>query len=134
MQTSGSNLTLRVGWLLLAVSIPFGVTLEALHAWKVQAYLGNETRRELWRLAHAHGTLLGVVCLVFTALAERHVAESARQSSASLIALGAVLMPVGFFLGGILNSEGDPSLGIALVPIGALLLTIALIYCARAAR
>jgi Na+-driven multidrug efflux pump len=134
MQTSGSHVTLRVGWLLLAVSLPLGVTLEALHAWKVQAYLGSEMRRELWRLAHAHGTLLGMVCLVFSALEERHIAESSRRSIASLIAWGAVLMPVGFFLGGILNSEGDPSLGIVLVPIGALLLIIALVYCARQAR
>ena len=35
-------------------------------------------------------------------------------------------MPLGFFLGGIMNSEGDPSLGIVLVPIGALLLIVAL--------
>ena len=31
-------------------------------------------------------------------------------------------MPVGFFAGGILNSEGDPSLGVLVVPVGALLL------------
>jgi hypothetical protein len=128
--------TLRTGWLLLAVSLPFGVTLEALHGFKVQAYLANDTRREMWRLAHAHGTLLGVVCLVFSALAERHVADGqgARRSIARQLTWGAVLMPVGFFLGGVLNSEGDPSLGIALVPVGALLLLVALVRCARAAR
>ncbi|MES1165926.1 MAG: hypothetical protein ABUR63_09215 [Verrucomicrobiota bacterium] len=126
--------TLRTGWLLLAVSLPLGVTLEALHAWKVQAYLGSEMRREMWRLAHAHGTLLGILCLVFTALGERHLVESARRPIARLVAAGAVLMPLGFFLGGILNSEGDPSLGVALVPIGALLLIVALVRCAIAAR
>jgi hypothetical protein len=40
-------------------------------------------------------------------------------------------MPLGFFLGGILNSEGDPSLGIALTPIGAVLLIVALVRAAR---
>jgi hypothetical protein len=126
--------TLRTGWVLLAISLPFGVALEALHAFKVQAYLASDMRRELWRLAHAHGTLLGVVCLVFSALAERHVAEGARRSIARQLAWGAILMPLGFFAGGVLNSEGDPSLGIALVPIGALLLLAALVRCARAAR
>jgi hypothetical protein len=47
---------------------------------------------------------------------------------------GAILMPLGFFLGGILNSEGDPSLGIALVPLGALLLVMALARAGGAAR
>jgi hypothetical protein len=123
--------TLRTGWLLLAVSLPFGVTLEALHGFKVQAYLASATRREMWRLAHAHGTLLGLLCLVFTALAERYVAEPVRQTVARQIALGATLMPLGFFLGGILNSEGDPSLGIVLVPAGALLLVLALVRLSR---
>jgi membrane protein DedA with SNARE-associated domain len=126
--------TLRTGWALLAISLPFGVTLEALHAFKVASYLGNDMRREMWRLAHAHGTLLGVVCLVYAALADRHVAEAARASIGRQIAWGAVLMPAGFFLGGILNSEGDPSLGVLLVPLGALLLVAALVRCARQAR
>jgi hypothetical protein len=122
--------TLRTGWLLLAVSLPLGVTLEALHGFKVQAYLASEMRRELWRLAHAHGTLLGILCLVFAALAERHVAAPIRPGVARLLRWGAVLMPVGFFLGGVLNGEGDPSLGILLVPVGALLLVVALVRCA----
>jgi Na+-driven multidrug efflux pump len=122
--------TLRTGWLLLAVSLPLGVTLEALHGFKVQAYLASEMRRELWRLAHAHGTLLGILCLVFVAVAERHVAAPIRPSVARLLRWGAVLMPLGFFLGGVLNSEGDPSFGILLVPIGALLLVVALVRCA----
>jgi hypothetical protein len=126
--------TLRTGWLLLAVSLPLGVTLEALHGFKVQAYLGSEMRREMWRLAHAHGTLLGMLCLVFTALAERHVPDPIRPSVARQIVWGAVLMPLGFFAGGILNSEGDPSLGILLVPVGAALLIVALVRCAMRAR
>ena len=126
--------TLRTGWLLLAVSLSFGVTLEALHGWKVQTYLASETRRELWRLAHAHGTLLGILCLVFTLLAERHVPEAIRSSVARQLRWGAVLMPAGFFLGGILNSEGDPSPGVALVPLGALLLVVALVRCAWRGR
>lgn len=122
--------TLRTGWLLLAVALPFGVTLEALHGWKVQAYLGSEMRREMWRLAHAHGTLLGILCLVYTVVADKFLPEKALRSGARLVSWGAVLMPLGFFLGGILNSEGDPSLGVVLVPVGALLLIIALVRAA----
>lgn len=122
--------TLRTGWLLLAVSLPLGVTLEALHGFKIQAYVSSEMRREMWRLAHAHGTLLGLLCLVFTVLAEKHLADPARASIAKLVRWGAVLMPLGFFAGGILNSEGDPSLGVFIVPIGAALLVIALVRCA----
>ncbi len=118
--------TLRAGWLLLAVSLPFGVTLEALHGFKVQAYLASDMRREMWRLAHAHGTLLGILCLVFAALAERHIPKKARHSVTLQLTAGALLKPIGFFLGGILNGEGDPSLAILLVPVGALLLVSAL--------
>lgn len=126
--------TLRTGWLLLAVSLPFGVTLEGLHGFKVQSYLASEMRREMWRLAHAHGTLLGILCLVSAALAEAHIPESVRPRVMAMIRWGAVLMPLGFFLGGVLNSEGDPSLGILLVPVGALLLVIALVRVAIAPR
>jgi hypothetical protein len=122
--------TLRTGWLLLAIALPFGVTLEALHGFKVQAYLSSEMRREMWRLAHAHGTLLGILCLVFAALADRHVPDTIRPGVATMIRWGAVLMPLGFFLGGVLNSEGDPSLGILIVPIGAVLLIWALVRVA----
>src|SRR5262245_28611141 len=134
MNDPALRLTLRTGYWLLAVSLPFGVTLEALHGFKVRAFLESEMRRELFRLAHAHGTLLGILCLVFAALAERHVPEASRPSIARLVVWGAVLMPLGFFLGGILNSEGDPSLGIALVPVGAGLLVVALVRAARGAR
>jgi hypothetical protein len=131
MTDSAQRLTLRTGYWLLAVSIPLGVTLEALHGFKVRAFVESEMRRELFRLAHAHGTLLGILCLVFAALAERNVPEATRGSIARFVAGGAVLMPLGFFLGGILNSEGDPSLGIALVPVGASLLVVALVRAAR---
>lgn len=126
--------TVRTGWSLLAVSLPMGVVLEALHGFKVQAYLASEMRRELWRLAHAHGTLLGILCLVFAAVAPTHVADAVRPAVARLIRWGAVLMPLGFFLGGTLNSEGDPSLGIVLLPVGAVLLMLALGRCAFGRR
>ena len=54
---------LRFGfWSILAFMI-MGLVLESLHGFKVAAYLnvGNETRRLLWTLAHAHGALFGLV-------------------------------------------------------------------------
>ena len=126
--------TVRVGWLLLAIALPFGVTLEALHGFKVQAYLASDMRREMWRLAHAHGTLLGILCLVCGAIGEAWVPEAIRPRVMAMIRWGSVLMPLGFFLGGVLNSEGDPSLGILLVPVGALLLIVALVRVALASR
>ena len=40
-----------------------GLLLEALHGFKLGLYLDvdQETRRLLWRLGHAHGTLLGLL-------------------------------------------------------------------------
>jgi hypothetical protein len=48
--------------------------------------------------------------------------------------IGAIAMPLGFFLGGILNGEGDPSLFVALVPVGALFLVVALVRATLATR
>jgi hypothetical protein len=125
----------RTGLWLLAVSLPLGLTLEALHAWKVQVYLGSALRRELWTLAHAHGNLLGILCLVFALLAPRVLAdERVRRRAERLLALGAVLMPLGFLLGGVMNREGDPSLGIVLVPLGGVLVFAALVRAALALR
>jgi hypothetical protein len=127
----GTRQALRFGWILLAVSLPLGMTLEALHAFKVQVYLGSLLRRELWTLAHAHGNLLGILCLCYAALAQRWVASARARASISLwLRIGSVLLPLGFFLGGVLNWEGDPSLGVLLVPFGAVALLVALVRAA----
>ena len=134
MMDPATRRALFQGWLLLAVFLPLGLTLEALHALKVPVYLESAMRRELWTLAHAHGNLLGILCLVFAALGERAIAErAARESVSRWLRLGAVLMPLGFFLGGVLNHEGDPSLGILLVPVGGILLLFALLRAGLAA-
>ncbi len=128
-----TRLALVTGFTLLAVFLPLGLTFEALHALKVNVYLASAMRREMWTLAHAHGNLLGILCLAFAALAQRITAHDARRLSiARWLVAGAVAMPIGFFLGGVLNSEGDPSLGIALVPIGGVCLLIALVRAAVA--
>lgn len=128
MSASPDHKTLRWGLWLLLVSAPLGLTLEALHAMKVQVYLGSPMRREMWTLAHAHGNLLGILCLVMAGVGERCCPDVAlRAPMLRALRVGALLMPLGFFLGGVLNHEGDPSLGALLVPVGALFLLYALL-------
>ncbi len=111
-----------------------GLTLEALHALKLPVYLDSAMRREMWTLAHAHGNLLGILCVAFSAVAQKTIPDdAARASIARWLRWGAVIMPLGFFLGGVLNHEGDPSWGIAIVPLGGLFLLVALVRTALAA-
>lgn len=58
---------LRFGWWSLLAFTAFGLALELLHGFKVGAYLdvSNDTRRLMWTLAHAHGTMLAVLHVVF---------------------------------------------------------------------
>jgi hypothetical protein len=125
---------LRFGWWSLLFFATFGLVLEALHGFKVRTYLdvSNDTRRLMWTLAHAHGTLLALVHVIF-ALTWRSApasVPSARLVSASLVA-ASVLLPGGFFLGGLVFYGGDPGLGTVLVPIGAVLLLFAVFSIAR---
>ena len=54
---------LRLGGVLLLGFLSLGIILETLHAFKVDLYMNteNKTRRLLWTLAHAHGTLLAIL-------------------------------------------------------------------------
>jgi len=127
----------RWGWSLLPLFVAFGLVLEMLHGFKVDAYLNvsNETRRLLWTLAHAHGSALAIVNIVFGLALEREPVKTMANlgvTSACLLA-ATVFLPLGFFLGGVTSSEGDPGLGILLVPPGAVLLIAALLLVARAA-
>ena len=94
----------------------------------------NETRRLMWTLAHAHGSLLGLVHVLF-GLSLRVVPEigagSVRPISQSLIG-ASLLLPGGFFLGGVVFYSGDPGLGIVVVPVGGVLLMTAVYLIARA--
>jgi hypothetical protein len=112
-----------------------GLILETLHGFKVAAYLDltNDTRRLMWTLAHAHGVGLAVIHLLF-ALTARLVPPSNQQRYPliSKCLMGAsVLLPGGFFAGGAIYYGGDPGLGVLLVPVGAVLLLIAIFLLAR---
>jgi len=129
---------LRFGWWMLLVFLTMGLALEALHGFKAGLYLNvsNETRRLMWTLAHAHGTLLGLVNIAF-ALSVRLLPEwAARERGISSLCLrgATLLIPAGFFLGGIFIHSGDPGLGILLVPVGGLLLLVAVFLVACGAN
>ncbi len=129
---------LQVGWWTLLVFLSAGLALEALHGLKVGAYLNvsNETRRLMWTLAHAHGTLLGLVNLGFAATVRVLPAwpESNRRFSSACLLGATTLMPAGFFLGGLFIYAGDPGLGILLVPAGGILLFAAVLRTAVAIK
>ena len=115
---------LRFGWWSLLIFLLFGGALETLHGFKIGWYLdvGNEVRRLMFTLAHAHGTLLALVNIA-AGLTARSVARfDLRPSISSVLIWAAILLPVGFFLGGVVTYGGDPGLGVWLVPVGAILL------------
>ncbi len=115
---------LRFGWWSLLVFLSLGGVLETLHGFKIGWYVdvGNETRRLMFTLAHAHGTLLALVNIA-AGLTVRMVERFELRPSVSFALIwAAILLPAGFFLGGIVIYDGDPGLGVWLVPIGAALL------------
>lgn len=126
---------LRAGFWGLALFVATGALLEGFHAFKAPFYVDadRETARLLLRLGHAHGTLLALVNVVYAAvLRSGLVRRTAFASSALLGAL--VLLPGGFFVGGIFAKGGDPGLGIVAVPLGAAALFGACVAIARAIR
>ncbi len=115
---------LRFGWWSLLVFLSLGGALETLHGFKIGWYVdvGNETRRLMFTLGHAHGTLLALINIA-AGLTARNVDRFELRSSASFALIwAAILLPAGFFLGGIVIYDGDPGLGVWLVPVGAILL------------
>jgi hypothetical protein len=127
---------LVAGWAALAIFVALGAVLEGLHAYKAAAYLdvGSEARRLLLRLSHAHGTLIALAQLGYAFTVARAPRAASRLASGALLAALA-LVPAGFFLGGLFAKDGDPGLGVALVPPGALaLFGAAAVTAARLAR
>ena len=127
---------LAFGWCCLLVFMGLGAVLEGLHSLKLGFYLdsSNAMRRLLWTLAHAHGTLFGLVHIAFAVSLPQLSAMTGRSRGLASRCLygGTIVMPVGFFLGGVFVFEGDPGLPVLLAPLGAALLFIAVGLIARA--
>ena len=126
---------LQLAWWFLLGFLSLGVLLEALHGLKVGWYVdvSNSTRRHMWTLAHAHGTLLALIQMAF-ALSLRLLPDPGAVpiGFVSRCLIGAtILLPGGFLLGGLFIYAGDPGLGILLVPPGAALLFASVFLMAR---
>jgi len=126
---------LRIGYLGLGVFVVLGAVLEALHGFKVGFYLDadSETRRLMWRLAHAHGTLLAIVHVAY-GLTIHAVPGAARPVASSALTAALLLIPGGFFLGGIAVAGGDPDVAVLLVPAGFVALLASVGVTTRALR
>ena len=128
---------LRIGWWSLLLFLTFGIVLEGLHALKLGYYLdvSNSTRRHMWTLCHAHGTLLSLVHIAFASSLKLlgNPQQALLGWASSCLSAATALLPGGFFLGGVYIYSGDPGLGILLVPLGALLLAAAVGLTARMA-
>lgn len=121
---------LRYGATALLLFLLGGLSLEFLHLIKAPWYLDHHLRRELWVLGHAHGALLALLNLAWAAVLPRLPTAA---SAGWALRWGAALVPAGFLLGGIGNTETDPSLAILATPLGAALLIYALFALSRAA-
>ena len=129
---------LRFGWWSLLVFLILGLVLEGFPGFKVGWYLNvsTETRRLMWTLAHAHGALLALVNIALGLSAGALMSSGRpwpRIVSPCLMA-ATVLLPGGFFAAGIYIHDGDPGLGILLVPVGAALLLAGVFSTARSFR
>jgi hypothetical protein len=117
-QTTG---LIRQGWISLAAWIVFGLLIEGLIGFRSPVLLDDSTRRDMFRLAHAHGTLLNLVLIAAAICAKLDLIRLGPIASLGLRS-AVVLLPAGFLLAGIWHFKDDPGLGIVLVPIGAVLL------------
>lgn len=129
---------LAIGWWSLLVFLTVGIALEAMHGLKIGWYLdvSNHTRRFMFTLGHAHGTLLALMHLAFAltlGLLSPPVASWQRTASICLTT-ATLCLPGGFFLGGLFFWGGDPGLGILFVPVGGFLLLVAVLTTAHGIR
>jgi hypothetical protein len=115
------------GWISLAAWIVFGILIEGLSGFRSPALLDDSIRRDMFRLAHAHGTLLNLVLIVAAICARLDLVRLGAIASLALRS-AVVLLPAGFLLAGIWHFKDDPGLAIMLVPVGGVLLLVSALY------
>ena len=125
----------RFGWTSLLAWAAAGLMIEGAQGFRVVRYMGDDLARTLLRLGHAHGVGLSLVVLVYSSAGVPLL--SARpdggRSVGRRMRVAAVMVPCGFALSAFRHPEGDPSIAVLAVPIGAVLLLWALASLARAA-
>jgi membrane protein DedA with SNARE-associated domain len=119
---------IRFGFWLLLISLSLGIVLEGLLGFRIGWYVdvGYEARRLMLRLAHTHGTLLAFVNIAVGLTARAFDRFTIHKPVSHALIWAAILLPLGFLLGGLVIYDGDPGLGILLTPVGAILLIYAI--------
>jgi hypothetical protein len=120
---------IRQAWISLALWIAFGILLEGFRAFRSSVYLDDAVRRDMFRLAHSHGTLLNFLLLAAALCARLELIRLGARTALGLSA-AVVLLPAGFLLGGMWHFKDEPGLAILLVPVGAVLLLVTSTYIA----
>jgi len=119
----------RQGWIGIAFWMSFGLLVEGLIGFRTPVYLQDPVRRELFRLAHTHGTVLSMLLLIVVLYLAKNLIAPPLAALWSL-RIGTILMPVGFFLGGIWHYESDPGVFVFLAPVGGLMIIFGVIAIA----
>lgn len=114
---------LRLSVACVAVFLAAGLWLEAMIGLRAAGWLDDPLRREMLRLGHAHGAILGVVNLALGWVMFRLQTPQGWAPRIRLAAwLGAVCVGAGFFGGGLWHGPSDPGPLVLIVPAGAMML------------
>ena len=119
----------RQGWIGIAFWMSFGLLVEGLIGFRAPVYLQDPVRRELFRLAHTHGTVLSMLLLIVVVYLAKNFIVPPLAALWSL-RIGTILMPVGFLLGGIWHYESDPGTLIFFAPVGGLMIILGVLAIA----
>ena len=125
---------LRIGWWMLVTFVILGALLEAMHGFKLDLYLNVErtSTRVLWTLAHASGTLLGLVHIAFSAtlFGQPNWRHSYVGLASACLNCASILCPAAFLVAGAFGSPGSIALGFVLAIPGILFFFLCLILIA----
>lgn len=124
--TTEFSVVFQQGLIMLACWMTFGLLLEGFLGYKIPAYLNDNIRRELFRLAHTHGSLLSIVLIVI-ALCTKADFIKPNFYAQNALRIGSVMMPIGFLLGGVWHFESDPGYAIILAPLGGILVIFGIV-------
>jgi hypothetical protein len=111
---------LRQSFIGIAAWMSFGLLLEGFIGFRVSGYMSVSIRRELFQLAHTHGTLLSLLLLISALTISKGLVYPNKFAVLSL-RIGTILMPLGFLLGGIQPNKEEPNALVFLAPIGGIL-------------
>lgn len=114
---------LRLATALVGVFLAAGIWLEAMIGLRAAGWVDDDVRRQFLRLGHAHGALLGVLNIALAVVMERiGTPEGWARWIRRAALVGAALVGLGFFVGGLWHGRADPGPAVLVVPAGAMML------------